>query len=117
MLNGKPAPKKKTFAVLCDSIGTHGNSGEYSNVPEIEITEEDIGVELSAYISYYDVHEGGGEQGNSVAPAMNFELAGVTYTEQDNGKLITFTPTADDVGKKVGRVYNWNPNTLKTWWL
>lgn len=117
MLNGKPAPKKKTFAVLCDSIGTHGNSGPYSNVPEIEITEADIGKTLSAYISYYDVHEGGGEQGSSVAPAMNFELAGVTYTEQDNGKLITFTPTANDVGKKVGRVYNWNPNSLKTWWL
>jgi hypothetical protein len=117
MINGRPEPKKKTFAVLCDSIGTHGNSGEYCNVPEIEITEEDIGKTLSAYISYYDVHEGGGEQGSSVAPAMEFPLAGNVYTEQDNGKLITFVPTAEDVGKKVGKVYNWNPNTLKTWWL
>lgn len=117
MLNGRPEARKKTFAVLCDSIGTHGNSGEYCNVPEIEIMEEDIGKTLSAYISYYDVHEGGGEQGSSVAPAMDFPLAGNVYTEQDNGKLITFVPTAEDVGKKVGKVYNWNPNTLKTWWL
>lgn len=117
MLNGKPEAKKKTFAVLCDSIGTHGNSGEYSNVVEIEITEEDVGKELNAYISYYDVHTGGGEKDFSVGSPMEFNLAGVTYTEQDNGKLITFVPTAEDVGKKVGRVYNWNPNTLKTWWL
>ena len=117
MLNGKPAPKKKTFAVLCDSIGTHGTSGEYSNVVEIEVTEKDVGVELNAYLTYYDVHTGGGEKDYSVGSAMEFTIGGNTYTEQDNGKLITFTPLAEDVGKKVGKPYNWNPNTLKTWWL
>lgn len=116
MLDGKPAIKKKTFAVLCDSIGTHGNSGEYSNVVEIEIQPEDVGVELNAYLTYYDVHNAG-EQSNSTGSAINFVLGGKTYTEQDNGKLITFTPTTADIGKKVGKVYNWNPNSLKTWWL
>jgi lysophospholipase L1-like esterase len=117
MINGKPAPKKKTFAVLCDSIGTHGTSGDYSNLAEIEIMPEDVGVELNAYLTYYDVHTGGGEKANSVGDPMDFELGGKVYTEQDNGKLITFTPTSDDIGKKVGKVYNWNPNSLKTWWL
>ena len=116
MLDGKPAPKKKTFAVLCDSIGTHGNSGEYCNLPEIEVTEEDIGKTLSAYLTYYDVHNAG-DQGSSTGAAINFTIGGQTFTEQNNGQQITFVPTAADVGKKVGKVYDWNGNDLKTWWL
>lgn len=116
MLNGKPAPKKKTFAVLCDSIGTHGNSGDYCNVSEIEVTEEDVGKTLSAYLTYYDVHDAG-EQSTSVGDAIEFTIGGQTFTEQNNGQEITFVPTADDVGKKVGKVYDWNGNSLKTWWL
>ena len=116
MLNGKPASKKKTFAVLCDSIGTHGNTGDYHNVPEIEVTEADIGKTLSAYLTYYDVHDAG-EQSTSVGPAINFTIGGQTFTEQNNGQEITFVPTADDIGKKVGKVYDWNGNNLKTWWL
>ena len=116
--DGKPAEKvkKKRFAVLCDSIGTHGNSGEYCNVVEVEIMPEDVGVELNAYLTYYDVHD----TNNGSSPtgsAIEFTLGGQTFTEADNGKLITFTPTAEDIGKKVGRVYNYNPNSLKTWWL
>lgn len=107
---------KKRFAVLCDSIGTHGNSGEYCNVVEIEILPEDVGVELNAYLTYYDIHNT--DNGSSpTGPAIEFVLGGQTFTEADNGKLITFTPTAEDIGKKVGRVYNYNPNSLKTWWM
>ena len=36
---------------------------------------------------------------------------------KNNGQEITFVPTAEDVGKKVGKVYDWNGNNLKTWWL
>ncbi len=107
---------KKRFAVLCDSIGTHGNSGDYCNVVEVEIGPEDVGVELNAYLTYYDVHDTN-DGSNTTGPAIEFVLGGQTYTEADNGKLITFTPTAEDIGKKVGRVYNYNPNSLKTWWL
>ncbi|MBR1957308.1 MAG: hypothetical protein IKA13_08375 [Bacteroidales bacterium] len=107
---------KKRFAVLCDSIGTHGNSGEYCNVVEVEIMPEDVGVELNAYLTYYDVHNT--DNGSSpTGPAIEFVLGGQTFTDADNGKLITFTPTAEDIGKKVGRVYNYNPNSLKTWWM
>lgn len=122
ILDGKPAGSdadgkpKKRFAVLCDSIGTHGNEGEYSNVVEMEIMPEDVGVELNAYLTYYDVHEtANGSQ--PTGTAKEFTIGGQTFTEADNGKLITFTPTAEDIGKKVGRVYNYNPNSLKTWWL
>ena len=107
---------KKRFAVLCDSIGTHGNSGDYCNVVEVEIGPEDVGVELNAYLTYYDVHDTN-DGSKSTGPAIEFVLGGQTFTEADNGKLITFTPTAEDIGKKVGRVYNYNPNSLKTWWL
>ena len=113
-----PIPQKpeKRFAVLCDSIGTHGNSGEYCNVVEVEIMPEDVGVELNAYLTYYDVHNTNNGS-SSTGPAIEFVLGGQTFTEADNGKLITFTPTAEDIGKKVGRVYNYNPNSLKTWWM
>ena len=113
---GTSESPKKRFAVLCDSIGTHGNSGEYCNVVEVEIMPEDVGVELNAYLTYYDVHNT--DNGSSpTGPAIEFVLGGQTFTEADNGKLITFTPTAEDIGKKVGRVYNYNPNSLKTWWM
>ena len=119
IIDGKPvesdAPKKR-FAVLCDSIGTHGNDGEYCNVVEIEIQPEDVGVELNAYLTYYDTHDAG-DRGKPTGTAKEFTIGGQTYTEADNGKLITFTPTAEDVGKKVGRVYDYNGNSMKTWWL
>ena len=115
-IKGAPQPPKKRFAVLCDSIGTHGNSGYYSNVAEIEITPADVGVELSAYLTYYDTHNAG-EKGHPTGSAIDFVLGGNTYTEKDDGKLITFIPTIEDIGKKVGKVYNYNDNSLKTWWM
>ena len=81
MLNGKPAPKKKNFAVLCDSIGTHGNAGDYHNLPEIEVMEEDIGKTLSAYLTYYDVHNAG-ENPTPTGPAIEFTIGGQIFTEQ-----------------------------------
>ena len=119
ILDGKPAESdapKKMFAVLCDSIGTHGNEGDYCNVVEVVIQPEDVGVELNAYLTYYDTHDAG-DRGKPTGTAKEFTIGGQTYTEADNGKLITFTPTAEDVGKKVGRVYDYNGNSMKTWWL
>ena len=119
ILDGKPAESdapKKMFAVLCDSIGTHGNEGDYCNVVEVVIQPEDVGVELNAYLTYYDTHDAG-DRGKPTGAAKEFVIGGQTYTEADNGKLITFTPTAEDVGKKVGRVYDYNGNSMKTWWL
>ena len=119
IIDGKPAEKdepKKRFAVLCDSIGTHGNEGEYCNVVEVVIGPDDVGVELNAYLTYYDVHDAG-DRGKPTGTAKEFVIGGQVYTEDDNGKLITFIPTAEDIGKKVGRVYDYNGNSMKTWWL
>lgn len=93
----------KTIAIIGDSISTNGNSGTDSNVPEIIIQDEDVGVELSAYLTYYDVQAG-------------LSLGGHTFTSTEIGTEVTFTPTANDVGKVVGLPNNYNENTVTTWW-
>ena len=105
----------KTFAVFCDSIGTHGNSGKWCNVPEITITEDDVGVQLSAYLTHYDLYSGATQQ-DPVGTLTGMTLGGVALTEEQIGTEITFTPIAEDVGKSVGKVYDWNGNTLNVWW-
>ena len=106
LLNGK------VIAIMGDSISTNGNSGDDSNVPEILISEEDIGVTLKAYLTYDDTHEQSG--GSWVEKTLT--IGGVTFTAADMGTEITFTPTADDVGKCVGLPHNYNANSVVTWW-
>lgn len=92
-----------TVAVIGDSISTNGNDGENANVPEITITEEDVGVELSAYLTYYDVQN-------------NLSLGGHTYTSSEIGTEVTFTPLQADIGKSIGVPNNYNPNATTVWW-
>lgn len=93
----------KTVAVLGDSISTNGNTGDDPNVPEITVTADDVGVELSAYLTYYDVQE-------------ELSLGGHTFTSSEIGNEVTFTPTVDDIGKKIGLPNNYNPNSTTVWW-
>lgn len=93
----------KTVAVIGDSISTNGNSGDDSNVAEIVIGTEDVGKNLSAYITATDVGNG-------------LTINGRTYTTDDIGTEVAFTPSADDIGKKVGLPLNYNDNTAKVWW-
>ena len=93
----------KTIAIVGDSISTNGNSGTYANVPEIQITEDDVGVELSAYITYYDVQN-------------ELSINGYTFQNSDIGVEKTFTPAAADVGKKVGLPANYNSASTNVWW-
>ena len=95
--------KGKTIAIIGASIDTHGNSGPNKNAVEITISEEDVGVELSAYVTYQDVQGG-------------LSLGGTTYTTADIGTEVTFTPIAEDVGKVIGKPRNYNSNTMKVWW-
>lgn len=90
-------------AIIGDSISTNGNEGTDRNVPEIEIMQEDVGVELSAYLTYYDVQN-------------NLSLGGHTFTSDEIGKEVTFTPVNEDVGKVIGLPNNYNGNTVTTWW-
>lgn len=105
----------KTFAVLCDSIGTHGNDGKWSNVPEIVVTEDDIGVELSATVTYYDLYSDINHN-TGTGTFTGLTIGGITLTDADIGTQITFTPTAEDVGKSLGKVFDWNGNELDVWW-
>jgi lysophospholipase L1-like esterase len=95
--------KGKKIAVIGDSISTNGKTGEDSNVPEIVIQSEDVGVSLSAYITATDVADG-------------LSINGTTYTSSDIGTKATFTPALADIGKKVGVPLNYNSNSVKTWW-
>ena len=94
----------KNVAIIGDSISTNGNwsaSNPLGNVPEIIVQTEDVGVSLSAYVTYYDV-------GTTVG--------GHTITEEEVGTEITFTPVEGDVGKVVGKPLNNNAAATATWW-
>lgn len=93
----------KKVAIIGDSISTNGNTGSYHNVPEITITSDDVGVELSAYLTYYDVQAG-------------LTLGGHTFTSAEIGTEVTFTPISDDIGKSIGLPNNYNPNSTTVWW-
>ena len=106
VLFGTPYTSKlygKNVAILGDSISTNSNPSYPANVPEIEITADDVGQTLSAYVTYYDVSAG-------------LEIDGYTYVTSDIGTEVTFTPTAGDVGKVIGRSQNYNPTSIKPWW-
>lgn len=93
----------KNVAIIGDSISTNGSSGDLANVPEITITSSDIGVPLSAYLTYYDV-------------AAGLTLGGHTFTSAEIGTEVSFTPLNEDLGKVIGLSDNYNPNSRITWW-
>ena len=62
-----------------------------------------MGVQLSAYLTKEDVDGG-------------LSIGGVTFDSSQIGIEVTFTPTASDVGKKIGISKNYNPSSLKVWW-
>ena len=80
-----------------DSISTQYNK----NAVEIEITSEDVGIELTAYVTYYDI---------------DTVIGGYRIVPDDIGKEITFIPTVNDVGKQVGKARNYNTTVDKVWW-
>ena len=94
----------KTVAIIGDSISTNGNysaSNRLGNVPEIFVETEDIGVQLSGYVTYYDV---------------GTTIGGHTITESEVGTEITVTPVSGDEGKMIGKPLNNNSASVVTWW-
>lgn len=96
----------KNVAIIGDSISTNGNwstSNPLGNVPEFIAKEGDQGVELSAYVTYYDV---------------GTTIGGYTITEADVGNEITFRPSMSDVLNHVaiGKPLNNNTAATATWW-
>lgn len=91
-------------AIIGDSISTNGDysaSNPFGNVPEIVIQDEDVGVELSAYVTYYDIGK---------------TVGGHEIVAADVGTEIIFTPVEGDIGKTVGKPKNNNAATVETWW-
>lgn len=91
------------IAVIGDSISTNGNDGEIFNAPEIKIKPADQGVQLSAYLTYWDVN-------------ANLQIGGHIYTSSEIGTEVTFTPNSADVGKKIGLPNNYNEARITVWW-
>ena len=105
-LSGTFDYKGKTVAIIGDSISTNGNwsmSNPLGNVPEFVCGEEDIGLEFSAYVTYYDV---------------GTTIGGHEITEEDVGNELTFTVSMSDALNNVaiGKPKNNNAASIKTWW-
>ena len=98
---GKKVKDGLKIAILGDSISTSTRN----RMPEIKIQAEDVGVQLGAWLTYHDV--------TASAPLT---LGGVTYTTDDIGKYIIFTPTQADVGKTIGNEKMYNGTGTKVWW-
>ena len=90
----------KKISILGDSVSTKQNR----NAVEMTITASDVNVELSAYLTYYDVQ-------NSLS------LGGQTFTSDQVGSEVTFTPAAGDVNKVIGRPLNYNTTVNPYWTL
>ena len=94
----------KTVAIIGDSISTNGDYSDenpYGNVPEIIVSQEDVGKTLSAYVTYYDI---------------NKTIGGHTITSSDVGTELTFTPVANDIGITIGQPFTYNQASKKVWW-
>lgn len=84
-------------------IGASNSTKSGRDAVELTVEPEDVGVQLSAYATYYDI---GTVIGNR------------TITESDVGNEVTFTPTSADVGKQIGKPKTYTGNaSVKTWWM
>jgi len=98
----------KNVAIIGDSISTNGRLAEVRHKDAVEITieQEDVGIELSAYLTQFDIDAG-------------LSIGGHTFTQAEVGTEVTFTPLSEDVGKVIGlpNLYN-NKNRYdtKVWW-
>ena len=91
-----------TVAIIGDSISTHPQK----NVSEIVVEAADVGVELSSYISYYDIDK---------TISLDGETSGYTITSDDVGTELTFKPCTADIGKTLGTPLNYN-SIKNVWW-
>lgn len=101
----------KTIAIIGDSISTNGDTGDCPNVPEVIITNDDVGKTLSAYLTHWDLYSASGKKNPT-----NLTIGGHLFTDSEMGTEVTFIPTVEDVGKMVGKPYNYNTPALNTWW-
>ena len=84
-------------------IGASNSTKSGRDAVEITVQPEDVGVQLSAYVTYYDI---------------GTTIGGHTITESEVGTEITFTPISDDIGVQIGKPLTYSSNAaIKTWWM
>lgn len=84
-------------------LGASNSTKPGRDAVEITIEPEDVGVQLSAYATYYDI---------------DTTIGGRTITSSDVGNEITFIPTSTDVGKQIGKPNTYSGNSgVKVWWM
>lgn len=96
------AKKGLTVSILGDSISTHPEK----NVSELVIENEDVGANLSFYVTYYDI-------GKSIS--LDGKTSNYTIVKDDLGKELSIIPCTDDIGKNLGEPLNYNSIT-DVWW-
>lgn len=104
----------KNVAIIGDSLSTNGDysaSNPLGNVPEIVIGEADVGVTLSAYVTWWDVYTN--EEGTNLT---NKSIGGYTLQASDIGEELEFVPVEADIGKVVGKPKNNNAGSTVVWW-
>lgn len=89
--------KGKTLAVIGDSIGTWASH----NASEIVVSNEDVGIQLSAFVTNNDI---------------GTTIGGNTISSSDVGTEITFIPTSEDIGKEVGKALTHGNTEIRPWW-
>ena len=119
LFDGKYKYGGKTVAIIGDSISTNGNydadTNPFGNVPEILIGADDVGVSLSAYVTFWDVWN---NSEKTSATGLTLVIGGErrALDDSDIGTEITFVPEAQDVGKMVGKPLSYNPASTVVWW-
>lgn len=101
--------KSKKIAIIGDSISTNGAAGKDKNVMEIVIDKNDVGVNLSAYVTYWDVYDW-------YDNLTNLTIGGHLFTRDEIGTEVSFIPTNEDIGKEIGKPNNYYDNSTTVWW-
>ena len=103
--------KKVQDGLIISVVGASTSTKINKDAYEITITEEDIGVPLSAYLTYYDYY------GLSGTTPVGLTIGGHTFTADEIGQEVSFVPTAEDVGKSLGLALRYAGNdNKKVWW-
>ena len=104
LLNGTLVQKEEVKPNLTISVmGASSSTKEGRNAVEVKIGQKDVGVQLKAYVTYYDYY-------------LGKNVGGHRITASDVGKELTFVPTQADVGKTIGEPKNYNESSVKVWW-
>lgn len=98
--------KDKKISIIGDSISTiYGGNAAY-----ITILDSDVGQAIKSYVTWFDIYTN--QAGSN---PTNKTIGGIALTAAMIGTLQTFTPIAEDVGKRIGVSANYNDAAIVPW--